>query len=199
MSDSEDDALAEEMALADALADRRARAGGDDGDDDDGDDDGSAPDASVGRLYDKAGLELACKTLDRSADLAWVETLDLAAAEPVEVESAHDDLQREVAFYTLALDAVKEGREKLTELGVPFKRPDDYFCEMIKSDGHMARVKDRLIFEQKKMAAFEQRKEQQERKKFSRAVQARVVFRRCRELFLMFSRFLARRSSNVRR
>jgi len=43
---------------------------------------------------------------------------------------------------------------------------------MVKSDAHMARVKDELIFQQKKMDAFEKRKERQHQLKYSKAVQA---------------------------
>ena len=162
VEEEEDDAAearAEELALQEALAEREAAAS--EGADGVGDEGSSS--------YDRAGLELACRSVE--TNLPWLETLDIAAA-PLAIEDAHDDLQREVAFYGVALAAVKEGRARLSELGVPFRRPDDYFCEMLKSDAHMAKVKDRLIFEQQKMAAFEQRKSQQERRKFSRAVQA---------------------------
>lgn len=40
-------------------------------------------------------------------------------------------------------------------------RPDDYFAEMLKSDKHMAKVKDKLIVEKQRMQAFEQRKKAQ--------------------------------------
>jgi rRNA-processing protein EBP2 len=45
-----------------------------------------------------------------------------------------------MAFYNHALQAVEYGRGQLTSLGVPHKRPDDYFAESVKSDAHMARV-----------------------------------------------------------
>lgn len=47
---------------------------------------------------------------------------------------------------------------------MPFTRPTDYFAEMVKSDAHMAKIKDRLIFESKKIQAFEQRKSNKESK-----------------------------------
>ena len=108
----------------------------------------------------------------------------------------HDDLKREVAFYDIALEAALEGRKKCEQAQIPFSRPDDYFAEMVKSDGkdeyscgwmvvdtvstlemihisytfaciflsteHMARIKDRLIFETKKMDAVAQRKSNKE-------------------------------------
>ena len=104
-----------------------------------------------------------------------MERLDITATEPLDIPDVHDDLARELAFYEQALAAVKEGRERLKTQGVGWKRPDDFFCEMLKSDAHMANVKDKLIFEQKKMEAFEQRKERQAQKKFSKARQADQV------------------------
>lgn len=46
----------------------------------------------------------------------------------------------QMAFYNQSLLAVQEGRRKLTELGVPTRRPADFFCEHAKSDTHMGRV-----------------------------------------------------------
>ena len=45
-----------------------------------------------------------------------------------------------MAFYEHSLRAVKIGRNRLTELNIPFKRPADYFCEHVKTDAHMGRV-----------------------------------------------------------
>lgn len=47
----------------------------------------------------------------------------------------HDDLKREVAFYDLALEAALEARKKCEEAKIPFSRPEDFFAEMVKTDG----------------------------------------------------------------
>ena len=47
----------------------------------------------------------------------------------------HDDLKREVAFYDNALEAVNIARGECEKAGIPFTRPDDFFAEMIKTDG----------------------------------------------------------------
>jgi rRNA-processing protein EBP2 len=86
--------------------------------------------------------------------------------------SVHDDLKREVAFYNLALEAVHMARKKCDEVKIPFSRPDDFFAEMVKTDEHMAKIKDRLIFETKKMEAFEQRKTNREHKLRSKEAQS---------------------------
>lgn len=63
----------------------------------------------------------------------------VTSSESVTID-VNDDLSRELAFYKQALDAAKEGREKLLEEGVPFSRPSDYFAEMVKDDEHMNKV-----------------------------------------------------------
>lgn len=40
----------------------------------------------------------------------------------------------------MAENAVKQAIPKLHKLGVPTKRPEDYFAQMIKSDDHMRKV-----------------------------------------------------------
>jgi rRNA-processing protein EBP2 len=120
-------------------------------------------------VYDVEGMEQ--RTEDLELGLPFVETFVVATA-PVGDVNAEDDLKREVLFYRQALDAVKAGREKMEEAGVNHQRPEDYFAEMVKSDQHMARIKQRLLFEKQKMDAFEQRKKQQDYKKFAKQLQA---------------------------
>ena len=42
--------------------------------------------------------------------------------------------------YQQAQSAAVIGLRKLEELGVPTRRPDDYFAEMVKTDDHMRKV-----------------------------------------------------------
>lgn len=106
--------------------------------------------------------------------LPWVETLDTCAV-PLELESVHDDLKREVAFYNNTLASVRLAKDRLKKDGVAYKRPDDYFAEMLKSDAHMAKVKDKLIYEQKKITAVEERKKSQAHRKVAKEIQAEKV------------------------
>ena len=55
--------------------------------------------------------------------------------EEEEYVDIHDDLKREVAFYDNALESVTLAREQCESVGIPFTRPDDFFAEMVKSDG----------------------------------------------------------------
>lgn len=108
------------------------------------------------------------------AKLPWAETFDIIPKTPLpfgdngDPESnpldVHDDLKREVAFYNMALEAVHCARKECKKAKITFSRPDDFFAEMIKTDDHMAKVKDRLIFENKKMEAVAQRKSNKEQK-----------------------------------
>ena len=60
-------------------------------------------------------------------------------------------------------------------MNVPYLRPDDYYAEMLKSDHHMQRIRDSLLFEERKMAAFERRKKNQAHKKFGKQLNAEKI------------------------
>ncbi|CAM9216839.1 unnamed protein product [Discosporangium mesarthrocarpum] len=119
--------------------------------------------------YNKAGLLQ--KAEEISLNLPWEETLTVCEF-PLELEDVHDDLKREVSFYTNSLEAVKRGKELLLKTGIPYKRPTDFLCEMVKTDSHMDKIKDKLIFEQQKMEAFNQRKNRQEQRKYAKELSA---------------------------
>lgn len=51
-----------------------------------------------------------------------------------------------MTFYNQSLMAVKEGRRLLADLNVPTQRPNDYFCENVKTDTHMNRVGFKLFY-----------------------------------------------------
>lgn len=70
-----------------------------------------------------------------------------------------------------ALDAAIAGCEQLKKEGIPFRRPDDYYAEMIKTDSHMAKVQRRLGEEKRRAEASEMAKRQREMRKFGKDVQ----------------------------
>eukprot|EP00339_Tiarina_fusa_P014013 CAMPEP_0117020064 /NCGR_PEP_ID=MMETSP0472-20121206/15301_1 /TAXON_ID=693140 ORGANISM="Tiarina fusus, Strain LIS" /NCGR_SAMPLE_ID=MMETSP0472 /ASSEMBLY_ACC=CAM_ASM_000603 /LENGTH=410 /DNA_ID=CAMNT_0004725173 /DNA_START=126 /DNA_END=1355 /DNA_ORIENTATION=+ len=122
------------------------------------------------------------------ARLPWSETFDVIPPTALpfgkkvvdeddeeEVVDIHDDLKREVAFYNIALEAVHESRKRCKTSDIPFSRPEDFFAEMVKTDDHMAKVKDKLIFETKKMDAVAQRKSNREQKLRAKESQANKV------------------------
>lgn len=74
------------------------------------------------------------------------------------------------SFYshTQALDAVIAARGELDRLHIPYRRPDDYFAEMLKSDDHMAKVKGRIIEETTRMTAIERRQQERNAQAFAK-------------------------------
>jgi rRNA-processing protein EBP2 len=87
------------------------------------------------------------------------------------IDDIQDDLKRELAFYAQALEAAKIGRTQLVKEGVPFTRPNDYFAEMVKNDGQMEKVKERLVEEATAKKASAEARKQRDLKKFGKQVQ----------------------------
>jgi rRNA-processing protein EBP2 len=113
--------------------------------------------------------------------LAFSEHQSVTTTEPVEITDVEDDLNRELAFYKQCLSAVKDARSRLKKEGVSFSRPADYFAEMVKSDEHMGKIKQKLIDEAAgKKAAAEARK-QRDLKKFGKQVQVAKMQERAKE------------------
>eukprot|EP00316_Scyphosphaera_apsteinii_P001590 CAMPEP_0119328118 /NCGR_PEP_ID=MMETSP1333-20130426/72499_1 /TAXON_ID=418940 /ORGANISM="Scyphosphaera apsteinii, Strain RCC1455" /LENGTH=310 /DNA_ID=CAMNT_0007336885 /DNA_START=13 /DNA_END=945 /DNA_ORIENTATION=+ len=115
------------------------------------------------------------------SDDAWLETLAITATKPLEIEDPEDDLKRELAFYHQALGAVHAAQMKMDRLGVPYRRPDDYFAEMVKSDKHMTKVKKRMITEQQAILTSEERRKQRTAKKFGKQVQTAKLQERAQQ------------------
>jgi len=114
---------------------------------------------------------------DKLEDIAWLDNTDflehqvVTSAEPVKVGNVDDDVERELAFYNQALEAAKAAVGELEARNVPWLRPRDYYAEMVKSDEHMARVKEQLMLEQKSIQEMEERRKARMQKKFAKQVQ----------------------------
>ncbi|TGJ86162.1 hypothetical protein E0Z10_g2619 [Xylaria hypoxylon] len=96
-------------------------------------------------------------------------------------EDLMDDIKRELAFYAQALDAAKRGRTLLRAEGVPFSRPTDYFAEMTKDDGHMEKVKAKLIEDASSKKASAEARKLRDLKKFGKQVQVAKLQERQKE------------------
>jgi rRNA-processing protein EBP2 len=70
------------------------------------------------------------------------------------------------------MTAAKEAVSRFKAAGRPWLRPADYYAEMVKSDEHMAKVKEQLLLEQRSIAEAEERRKAREMKKYSKQVQA---------------------------
>lgn len=88
------------------------------------------------------------------------------------IANIQDDLERESVFHRRAQEAVASARVQLGALGVPTRRPDDFYAEMVKNDVHMRKVKDKLLFEQRQLDAKAERRREREAKRYGKAVQA---------------------------
>ncbi|KAI8389518.1 related to rRNA-processing protein EBP2 [Nakaseomyces glabratus] len=94
------------------------------------------------------------------------------------MKDIYDDTERELAFYKQSLDAVNIAKEKLKKLKVPFKRPLDYFAEMVKNDEHMDKIKHKLVQEASEKKAREDARKQRQLKKFGKQVQVATLQKR---------------------
>lgn len=94
------------------------------------------------------------------------------------IKDIYDDTERELAFYKQSLDSVNYAREQLKKLKIPFKRPLDYFAEMVKSDEHMDKIKGKLVTEASEKKARQDAKRQRDLKKFGKQVQVATLQKR---------------------
>lgn len=113
--------------------------------------------------------------------LAFSEYQSVVTDEPVEIPDIEDDLNRELAFYKQCLSAVKDARGKLKKEGAGFSRPADYFAEMVKSDEHMGKIKQKLIDEAAGKKASAEARKQRDLKKFGKQVQVAKMQERAKE------------------
>lgn len=102
----------------------------------------------------------------------WREGLVLLSKEETEIEDVENDLERELAFYNQAQRAAFEAISKFEKEGMTWRRPDDYLAEMVKTDAHMAKVKEQLVHERTVIEESEHRRKERENKKFSKQVAA---------------------------
>lgn len=73
--------------------------------------------------------------------------------------------------YKQALHSANAARALAAKNNFPFTRPADYFAEMIKSDAHMERIRQRLLDESAGIKRSEEKRKEREGKKFGKQVQ----------------------------
>lgn len=73
--------------------------------------------------------------------------------------------------YKQALHAANAGRALAAKHNFPFTRPSDYFAEMVKTDAHMERIRQRLLDESATIKKSEDKRREREGKKFGKQVQ----------------------------
>jgi rRNA-processing protein EBP2 len=103
--------------------------------------------------------------------IPWIERLEIITKDYAVVPSVNDDLTREAAFYEQAMQSVDRAVAAFAEQGIEWRRPDDYFAEMLKSDEHMQKVRAKLLAEKTQVEAAAERRKQREIKKYGKEVQ----------------------------
>lgn len=146
-------------------------AGSDEEEDGEGEQGGAQP-AQRPAIYNVDAIHDKLEDIGWAEEAAWDETLALTSAAPVALQNTEDDLERELAFYNQALEAAKTAIGRFEAAGIAWQRPADYYAEMVKSDEHMAKVKEQLLFEKQQIEAAEQRKKDRESKRFAKQVAA---------------------------
>lgn len=136
-----------------------------------GDANGAAP-AKRKPIYDVEGLHDKLEDIAWADDAPWEEAQAITGDAPTQVDDVEDDLGRELAFYNQALAAAASAIARFEASGAPWRRPADYYAEMVKSDEHMAKVKDRLMYEQQQIEEAEERRKAREQKAYAKQVQA---------------------------
>jgi len=94
-------------------------------------------------------LELKLVIAGYNDDIPFVETLTVTSDDPLMIENVNDDLERESSFYKQTLKNVTIASDLYSDAGLPYKRPEDFFAEMIKTDDHMQKVKATLLKEKR--------------------------------------------------
>ncbi|KAG8688204.1 rRNA-processing protein and EBNA1-binding protein ebp2, partial [Ceratobasidium sp. 423] len=122
-------------------------------------------------INSEVALKRIRETIELGKDMPWSETLAFTSSKSLEIPNTDDDLNRELAFYKQALDAANTARSKFAAAKLPFSRPSDYFAEMVKSDSHMERIRQRLLDERAGIQKSEAAKKQRELKKIGKQVQ----------------------------
>ena len=93
----------------------------------------------------------------------------------------HNDFKREMLFYRQAQATVIESFSRLKNMGVPTKRPDDYFAQMMKTDDHMQKIRTKLAEKQDEEERVSKIRKLRELKKFGKKVQVEVQQKRQKE------------------
>ncbi|GAA5965879.1 hypothetical protein JCM8115_000731 [Rhodotorula mucilaginosa] len=120
-------------------------------------------------VNDKVALERVLASF--KTDAGFFDTLTLTNPKPLNVPDANNDLERELEFYKQSLWAAMHAESLFEKASLPFHRPTDYFAEMVKTDAHMAQIRQSLLDEQAGMKASEDARKLRDAKKFGKKVQ----------------------------
>ncbi|KAG2393642.1 hypothetical protein C9374_007173 [Naegleria lovaniensis] len=124
-------------------------------------------------IYDADAIKACMNKLPiLTKNLDWIHTLQLNSYTPLKVDNPEDDIDRELQFYNQAITSAKDGFKRLHSLGIKVHRPDDYFAEMVKSDEHMAKIRNKLVQSRKVIEEREKRRQRKEQQKIGKQLKA---------------------------
>nr|ALS04376.1 putative rRNA-processing protein ebp2-like protein [Acartia pacifica] len=103
------------------------------------------------------------------------------SSKSIEEDAVHNDFKREMMFYRQAQSAVIEGISRLHSQNIPTKRPEDYFAQMVKTDLHMQKIREKLLTKQQEQERTEKIRKLRELKKYGKKVQVEVQQNRAKE------------------
>lgn len=92
-----------------------------------------------------------------------------------------DDFAREDAIYQQALETVLKGEKLMKQAKILFERPVDYYAEMVKTDDHMRRVREKMLGDQSAIESSEKAKKQRALRKAGKSIQQDVLAKRQRD------------------
>ncbi|KAI0772245.1 eukaryotic rRNA processing protein EBP2-domain-containing protein [Irpex lacteus] len=121
-------------------------------------------------IDNKIALDRIRETIKLDPSMPWTETLVVSYPETIDVD-VDDDLNRELAIYKQALHGAQLAKTLAAKHNLPFTRPADYFAEMVKSDAHMERIRQRLLDEGATIKRSEEKRKEREGKKYGKQVQ----------------------------
>ncbi|KAG8802620.1 rRNA-processing protein and EBNA1-binding protein ebp2, partial [Serendipita sp. 399] len=125
-------------------------------------------------INNTAALDRIRENIQLDPSLPWMETLAVSYDQAIEVD-VNDDLKRELEFYKQALHGANLARSLAAKHQLPFTRPSDFYAEMVKSDAHMERIRQRLLDETAGIKRSEEKKREREGKKFGKQVQMEKI------------------------
>ncbi|KAJ6374783.1 hypothetical protein OIU78_030297 [Salix suchowensis] len=158
----------EELVTDDEMDDLDEKVSGSESESEDEDVKLSEP--SKNAIFNRDGLADKLQDISWPENVGWIHKLVIDFNQEQEVD-VNDDLTRELAFYTQALEGTRQAYAKLESMGIPFLRPPDYYAEMAKSDTHMEKVKGRLLAEKRNIEEAEERRKARDSKKLAKEVQ----------------------------
>uniref|UniRef100_A0A0K0DC67 rRNA-processing protein EBP2 homolog n=1 Tax=Angiostrongylus cantonensis TaxID=6313 RepID=A0A0K0DC67_ANGCA len=125
--------------------------------------------------------EIREKIAEFAKKLPWIETVDITTRSTLTKEMINNDFDRELQFYQQAEKAVQLAVPRLLSLGIKVIRPSDYYAEMAKSDGHMQKVRKRLLKIQEGKERQEAIRKMREERKYAVMVKKEVLQKRNNE------------------